>query len=221
MSARPKPKVVNVSPPMTLAELEVQQGEIEHQVLLAERAGAQARQDLATARKMLDAEAIALARQQIRKAAADAADLQDALADARAAVEAAKARNHAMFERNRLETLLKLADDMVAKSEALEAATVSWAATRNAAITAATEYETELARCAITFDAFLSVATRLDSRVELALYLETDGKFGRARTLDTPEQIRQSRRASLALAATEFRTLTLRGTRAQLGISEA
>jgi hypothetical protein len=34
-------------------------------------------------------------------------------------------------------------------------------------------------------------------------------------------QIRESRRASLALAANDFRTLTLRGTRAQLGIPEA
>ncbi|MGO9935141.1 MAG: hypothetical protein ACLPV8_25465 [Steroidobacteraceae bacterium] len=215
MNAQPKPKT---KPPATLAEREAALADIGHRIMRTERDKAQALQNMNGARKMADAEAINLARQQIRKSAADLADLADALADARAAVDEAKADAHTQFNRNRLAVLLRLATEMVETSTALEKSTAHWAGARKAAIAAAAAFETELSRCAVGFDGFLSVATRLDARVELLLWLETDGQYGRARTHETPTQLRENRRASLALAAEDFRTLTLRAARGQLGI---
>jgi hypothetical protein len=218
MNAQPK---IQTKPPATIDELLTQQAELEQRLIHAERGNATARTELASAIAESDAEAISAARQQIRRTAADIAELGTDLSAARAKVEEAQARARIQAQGNRLEVLVRLAGEMVKTCEALEKATVCWAITRKAAITAATAFETELAHCNIGFDPFLSVAMRMDARVELLFWLETDGTYGRCRSLDTPMQLRESRRASLGLAAKDFRTFTLRQARGQLGIPEA
>lgn len=217
MNAKPTP--AKTKPPLVLADLEAELAELEQALAAAQRGNGAARQDLAAAIASADAEAIQQARQQIRDTAADIAELGTEMPAIRAAVEEAKTRLREQSQMQRGQVLGRLAKEMVESSGALEEEIVRFAAARKAAVDAATEYEMELARCSVTFDAYLSIATRLDARVELAMWLETDGKFGRARSLDTPTQLRESRRASLSLAANDFRTLTLSRARTQLGLS--
>jgi hypothetical protein len=109
------------------------------------------------------------------------------------------------------------ADHMVRSSLALEDHIIQFVGALAEAKATAAAFETALVNCGIPFDAFLSVATRLDPRVELSLWAESGGTFGRARTLESPEQIKTSGLASVHKAASDFRTVTLRDARSKLG----
>jgi len=116
---------------------------------------------------------------------------------------------------DRYRSLKELGDKMVCASQALESLTTQWAAARAQATSSASEFESALMQSGVRFDAFLSVATRLDGRAEMALWAETEGQFGRSRTLDTPQQLKANGLASLHKAATDFRALALREYRDQ------
>lgn len=204
----------------SVAELEAASTAAGQRLLTATRANSTAR----TTRPALLAQgndlAIAENRREISATEKQVHDLTEEIEFASRAIETARQRDHAAFETQRLRTLEKLAAAMVSSNTALEDLTAKWATTRAAAHEAAREFEVELSRCNIPFDAFLSVATRLDGRVEMLLWAETDGAFGRARTLNTPHELRTSGQASLKLAAREFRVVTLRTARLKLGVTD-
>jgi hypothetical protein len=207
-------------PSPSVSELEAALTQAERRLLAAQRANSTARttrpallaqgNDIATADNRRE---ISATEQRIR-------ENTEEVEFARQAIETTKARDHAAFESQRLRNLEKLGAAMVSASTALEEITAQWAAARGAAHEAAVEFETELSRCNIPYDAFLSAATRLDGRVEMLLWAVTEGAFGRSRSLDSPSQLRESGRASLKLAAKEFRSVVLRTARLQLNVTD-
>jgi hypothetical protein len=213
MAASPRSKA------LTVADLEQEQADIEHAIMLAERASGQARQNLKDATAQADTEAISDARSAMRTAEAKASSLRSDLAVVVEQLDQARELYRQRSQQDRFAALQRLRTALILTSESLEGATVKWAAERDKHLTAAREFENEIRRCGVTVDASLSVSLLLDGRLSMLVYLETDGAHGRSRSLETPTQIRQSRRASLVHAATDFSEFSLRLARAQLGLS--
>jgi hypothetical protein len=205
--------------PPTAAEAREALTAHEAELLQARRANATARGAISRHKAAGDEEAELQCRRTIAATAKQIEALKEAIEIDQQTVAAVCARDHSAFNAKRYRTLSSLATAMVNSSATLEQVITQFAAARSQAQEAAAEFEAELSRCSITFDAFLSHATRLDGRVEMLLWLETGGSFGRTRTLETPEQLKQNGRASLHLAATEFRGVALRSARVTLGFS--
>jgi hypothetical protein len=203
--------------PRSVVELEAELAEAERSLSEAQRANSAAKTRLPALIAQADSEAIDECRHAIGDTAKAVRVLTEELEFYREAVKLAQVREHGAFNVRRLMTLQKLEAAMVRDHEALEEIITQLGAALKTARESAQELEIELNQCNVNYDAFLSVSTRLIGRSEMWAYLETDGAFGRARTLDSPVQLRESGRASLSLAAKEFRTLTLRTARMTLG----
>ncbi|HLN48595.1 MAG TPA: hypothetical protein VK251_03715 [Steroidobacteraceae bacterium] len=191
----------------------------ERELLEARRANSAARAAISGYRANAEEAAEQQCKRTIATSAKQIEELTSVIAIDQASLEVVLAREVSVGNAKRYRNLETLAAAMVSASGALEDLTIQWAAARSMAREVAAEFESELNRCNVSYDAFLSAATRLDSRAEMLLWVETGGTFGRARTLETPEQIKQNGRASLHLAATEFRGVALRSARMTLGYS--
>jgi hypothetical protein len=214
VSAELKPKP---SPPPVAGVREALEAH-EAELIEARRANAFARSSVAFHKASGDAGLLEESRRTIASTGKKIAELEAAIEEDQATLVELQARARNQFNGDRYKVLSDLAIAAVKASTSLDEAIATFAATREKARETAAAFEAELSRCNITYDPFLSHATRLDSKTELALWAASDGLYGRARTMETPQQIRDSGRASIRAAATEFREVCLRSARATLGL---
>jgi chromosome segregation ATPase len=157
-------------------------------------------------------------RREIASTGKKIAEFETALAEEQAALVELRARAYNEFNGHRYKTVADLGIVLEKTSGACEEAANTLAARYEQARAAAAAFESELTRCNVSFDPYLSFARGLDSRIEVALWAASDGSLGRCRTMETAEQVRISGRASLRTAAREWRELCLSGARAILGL---
>jgi hypothetical protein len=207
-------------PAPSVVELEVSLTAAQQRLLAAHRANSTAR----TTRPALLAQgndiAIAENRREISATAKQVRELTEEVEFASQAIESAKQRDHALFNQMRLRTIEKLMAVAVADHCELERTIDEFGKVLIAASASAAEAEAELQRSGIPYDRYLSIATRIKTRAEMCVWLATDGAMGRQPTLDTASQLRASGRASLKLAATEFRGLVMRTARLKFGCTD-
>jgi hypothetical protein len=201
---KPKP------PQRTVEQLQTALENASHQLMLAQRAHSTAKTTLPLLLASGDEDAIAQCKEQISSSAAQVTQHTANVEAYRAAVGSAKARDIATFSAQRHAKLQSLMAAAVRDHDALEEAIERFGASVARARASAQAVEIELQRSNVTYDRFLSLSTRILGRVDMSLWLESEGVIGRGPALDTPMQLRESGRASLKLAVREFRGVTFR-----------
>jgi chromosome segregation ATPase len=211
---KPKPQ------PLTVAELEKALEHASHLLLLAQRTNSAARSALPGLLASGDTDAIAECRREISESARQVQEFGESADSYREAIESAQRRDHLSFNARQLQQLERLLKKAVDDHIALERAIVEFAKSIATARASAEAAENELTRAGVTYDRFLSLAVRMMGRVDMSIWLETEGVMGRCPTLDTQSQSRASGKASLEMAANEFRGYVLKNARQVLGVAE-
>jgi hypothetical protein len=196
---KPKP------PQRSVEQLQTALENASHLLMLAQRAHSTAKSALSAHLISGDEDAIAQCGQEIISTSRQVAQHSNNVESYGQAVEAAKARDRSEWNAQRHGKLQQLMAAAVRDHGGLEEAIVKFGAAMAKARASAQAVEIELQRANVTYDRFLSLATQMLGRVDMSLWLESEGVIGRGPSLDTPMELRQSGRASLKLAVREFR----------------
>jgi hypothetical protein len=204
--------------PRTGQQLEADLSRLEHQLTEAQRANSVARSALGGHIAGGDAEEIAECRREIAATAAKAKDITESIEATQDAIRFARARARTAAAGQAYGHLKKHVSDTRTDIEVLGDSITAFGVALKAAIAGLESVEAQMRTNGITPDAYV-LRAKLNTMVDMALHLESDGLVGRNPTLDTHPQLRSNGRASLHRAAAEWHALTMQTIRTALNVT--
>lgn len=218
MNAVPKKTVQARSPP-TLAELQAEVADLEHQLHQTRRGESAARNDLPRAIVAGDAEVIARGREDIAFCQKRIEELSAQLETARQAAQLAEQRDRGKANGQAYSAIRKLVANELAALEGLEGAITAFAEAYAASKAGLNAVDVRMRQAGVEPDPMV-LRAKLQGIADRLLCLATDREFGSLRGLATPDDLRRSGAASLTMAAREWQVVTLRQARHALHIPE-
>jgi len=215
MNAVPKQK----SAPRTAEQLAAELADLERQLHEVRRMENAARSELPRHIVAGDTQAVAQGREDIALCEKRIKELTAAIESAREAARLASERDRGKLNTAAYRTVRRLVADQVAAIEQLEGAVQAFAGAYFAAEEGLEAVASAMRQAGVEPDRYL-LSAKLHGITDRALHLETRGFFGRARTLDSPDELRRSGAASLVHAGREWQAVTLRQVRHALQIPE-
>jgi hypothetical protein len=201
--------------PRTASQLSQQVADDERRLLEARRLNSTARNALPTHLASGDEEAIAQCRREIAGSGVRIKELIEAIDSGKEAIQVARERERAAANAQTLRELERSTADARKQVEVLGDTIKAFAIAYKATHAALESLESQMRQAGVTPDPYV-LRAKLEGLVDLALHLESGGLLGEQRTLDSPDQLRASGRASLRHAAQEFHTLTMQRLRSAL-----
>jgi len=207
----------NKCEPRSVADLEVELARCDSVLLQAQRAKNAARTSIPALMVAGDNAAIDACRDEIATLDSHIATFTERREQTHDAIQAAKRRDQAKYAAEEYQHLRKQLADFKTANFRLDASINVFAEAFMQVRAQLAALEAAMVNAGCTPDPY-AFRVKFAAMLQMGLWLATDGVLGENRTMDTPKQLRESRRADLKAAAVEAYELYMRQVRAKLGV---